>query len=100
MREPKNMKNPAVIVTPKEGGPYKCDLTVEDRPIDDNLAPDDVLLEMASVGICGSDVHYWTWGGIGDFIVWVIKLKSSLNNYISETFSEIDRYSLKLNKIL
>ena len=78
MREPKNMKNPAVIVTPKEGGPYKCDLTVEDRPIDDNLAPDDVLLEMASVGICGSDVHYWTWGGIGDFIVWVIKSKTHL----------------------
>lgn len=72
------MKNPAVIVTPKEGGPYKCDLTVEDRPIDDNLEPDDVLLEMASVGICGSDVHYWTWGGIGDFIVWVIKPKNPL----------------------
>lgn len=28
-----------------------------------------VLLEMGSVGICGSDVHYWTWGRIGDFIV-------------------------------
>lgn len=24
---------------------------------------------MASVGICGSDVHYWTNGRIGDFIV-------------------------------
>ena len=24
---------------------------------------------MGSVGICGSDVHYWTWGRIGDFIV-------------------------------
>ena len=24
---------------------------------------------MQSVGICGSDVHYWTHGRIGDFIV-------------------------------
>ena len=24
---------------------------------------------MDSVGICGSDVHYWTHGAIGDFIV-------------------------------
>ena len=28
-----------------------------------------VLLRMDSVGICGSDVHYWTHGAIGDFIV-------------------------------
>ena len=32
-------------------------------------APDQVLLQMDSVGICGSDVHYWTHGAIGDFIV-------------------------------
>merc|ERR1712012_1053517 len=32
-------------------------------------APDQVLLKMDSVGICGSDVHYWTHGAIGDFIV-------------------------------
>jgi len=24
---------------------------------------------MKAVGICGSDVHYWTHGAIGDFIV-------------------------------
>ncbi len=24
---------------------------------------------MKSVGICGSDVHYWTHGSIGDFVV-------------------------------
>ena len=24
---------------------------------------------MQSVGICGSDVHYWTHGRIGDFIL-------------------------------
>jgi L-iditol 2-dehydrogenase len=30
---------------------------------------DQVLLKMDSVGICGSDVHYWTNGAIGDFVV-------------------------------
>lgn len=29
----------------------------------------EVLLKMHSVGICGSDVHYWQHGRIGDFIV-------------------------------
>uniref|UniRef100_A0ACB8E4R1 Uncharacterized protein n=1 Tax=Sphaerodactylus townsendi TaxID=933632 RepID=A0ACB8E4R1_9SAUR len=31
--------------------------------------PYDVLLKMHSVGICGSDVHYWQRGRIGDFVV-------------------------------
>jgi len=34
-----------------------------------NPKDDEVLLKMDSVGICGSDVHYWTHGSIGDFIV-------------------------------
>ena len=29
------MKNPAVVVSLKEGGEFKCDLTVEDRPVPD-----------------------------------------------------------------
>ena len=29
----------------------------------------EVLLRMDSVGICGSDVHYWTHGEIGPFVV-------------------------------
>ena len=27
--------------------------------------PDDVLLRMAAVGVCGSDVHYYNTGRIG-----------------------------------
>ena len=34
-----------------------------------NPKDDEVLLKMDSVGICGSDVHYWTHGSIGDFVV-------------------------------
>lgn len=29
----------------------------------------EVIVKMKAVGICGSDVHYWTHGAIGDFIV-------------------------------
>jgi len=48
---------------------YKTnDIRMEQTPIP---TPDDdeVLLKMDSVGICGSDVHYWTHGAIGDFVV-------------------------------
>ncbi|XP_066510169.1 sorbitol dehydrogenase-like isoform X1 [Hoplias malabaricus] len=46
----------------------KGDLRLEQRPIPEP-APDEVLLRMHSVGICGSDVHYWLNGGIGDTVV-------------------------------
>ena len=32
-------------------------------------APDDVLIRMGAVGVCGSDVHYFTNGRIGDQVV-------------------------------
>ncbi|KAM3925073.1 sorbitol dehydrogenase [Leptodactylus fuscus] len=44
------------------------DLRLENRPVPEP-APNEVLLRMHSVGICGSDVHYWQHGRIGDFIV-------------------------------
>lgn len=33
------------------------------------LSITEVQIAMHRVGICGSDVHYWTHGAIGDFIV-------------------------------
>jgi len=48
---------------------YKTDdLRMEDLPIP-QPGPGQVQLEMQEVGICGSDVHYWTHGAIGDFVV-------------------------------
>lgn len=48
---------------------YKVnDLRVELKPIPEPK-DDEVLLKMDSVGICGSDVHYWMKGAIGDFVV-------------------------------
>ncbi|SDQ32728.1 L-iditol 2-dehydrogenase [Curtobacterium sp. UNCCL20] len=44
------------------------DLTVEDRPVP-AVDPGDVLVQVAAVGVCGSDVHYYRHGRIGDFVV-------------------------------
>lgn len=46
----------------------KDDLRLEDLPVPEP-GQGQVLLEMKEVGICGSDVHYWTHGRIGDFVV-------------------------------
>jgi D-xylulose reductase len=47
----------------------KGKLAILDMPFDEKLGPDDVLIKMHTVGICGSDVHYYTHGKIGNFIV-------------------------------
>jgi len=44
------------------------DLRVERAPIPEP-GPGEVLLKLAAVGTCGSDVHYYLEGGIGDAIV-------------------------------
>ena len=33
------------------------------------IGPDDVLIKMQSVGVCGSDLHYYRSGSIGNFVV-------------------------------
>jgi L-iditol 2-dehydrogenase len=43
-------------------------VTLTDVPTPD-VGPNQVLVEVASVGVCGSDVHYYHDGRIGDFIV-------------------------------
>jgi D-xylulose reductase len=47
----------------------KNKLAIEDLSIDEPLTPDDVRIQIKDVGICGSDVHYYLHGRIGDFIV-------------------------------
>ena len=46
-------------------------LTMRDFPIEraEVMGAQDVRIKMHTVGICGSDVHYYTHGGIGEFIV-------------------------------
>ena len=43
-------------------------LTVEERPVP-TPDPDQVLVEVLSFGVCGSDVHYYRHGSIGRFVV-------------------------------
>jgi len=45
------------------------DLRVQEEPIPALTQPDQVLIEMAAVGVCGSDCHFYERGRIGRFVV-------------------------------
>jgi D-xylulose reductase len=45
------------------------ELSLRDFPIEETLSPYDVRVEPKKVGICGSDIHYYKYGNIGDFVV-------------------------------
>src|SRR5256885_2062073 len=44
------------------------DLRIEQRPVP-SPSQGEVLVRVLSVGVCGSDVHYFEHGRIGDFVV-------------------------------
>jgi len=44
-------------------------LKLRDFPIEEPLGPHDVRIRIRIVGVCGSDVHYYTHGAIGPFVV-------------------------------
>jgi D-xylulose reductase len=45
------------------------ELSIRDIDIRETLGPNDVRIQIKSVGICGSDIHYYKFGSIGSFIV-------------------------------
>jgi D-xylulose reductase len=45
------------------------ELQLRDIPVEETLGPDDVRIAIEKVGVCGSDVHYYTHGAIGPFVV-------------------------------
>ena len=51
----------------------KDDLSLRDFPeidrVEEHLGPRDLRIKLHTVGICGSDVHYYTHGRIGPFVV-------------------------------
>ncbi|MFF4951395.1 NAD(P)-dependent alcohol dehydrogenase [Streptomyces chattanoogensis] len=51
----------AVLVAPRQ-------LEIQERPVP-RPGPGQVLVRVEAVGICGSDVHYYEHGRIGDFVV-------------------------------
>jgi D-xylulose reductase len=44
-------------------------LSLRDIKLNETLGPRDVRISLRSVGICGSDIHYYTHGRIGPFVV-------------------------------
>lgn len=44
-------------------------LSLRDFPLTQTLGPSDLRIKIHTVGICGSDVHYFTHGKIGPFVV-------------------------------
>ncbi len=44
------------------------ELVIEERPVP-QPGPGEVQVEVSAVGVCGSDVHYYQHGRIGDFVV-------------------------------
>ncbi len=47
----------------------KGSLAILEMQLDEKVGPDDVRIKVNTVGICGSDVHYYTHGRIGGFVV-------------------------------
>ena len=47
----------------------KKKLAIEEFSMDEPLGSDDVRIQIRNVGVCGSDVHYYLHGRIGDFVV-------------------------------
>ncbi|CAI9417824.1 D-xylulose reductase [Pleomorphomonas sp. T1.2MG-36] len=45
------------------------ELALRDIDLPLSVGPDDVKIAVHTVGVCGSDVHYYVHGGIGDYIV-------------------------------
>src|SRR6056297_3435384 len=45
------------------------ELSLRDFPLEEKVGPDDVKIKIKACGICGSDVHYYKEGAIGDFVV-------------------------------
>jgi len=47
----------------------KMDLSLREIDVPETLGPRDVRIALKTVGVCGSDVHYYTHGAIGQFVV-------------------------------
>ena len=71
----------------------KGDITIRDIDIDESMGPNDVKIAIHSVGVCGSDVHYYTHGAIGPFVV---KEPMVLGHEASGTIMEVGKEVIDL----
>lgn len=44
-------------------------MTIRDMPLQGTMGPDSLRIKIRNVGVCGSDVHYYTHGRIGPYVV-------------------------------
>jgi D-xylulose reductase len=61
----------------------KGELSLRDIDLSLKVGPDDVKIAIHTVGICGSDIHYYTHGRIGHYVVdapmvWVMRRQERL----------------------
>ena len=47
----------------------KDEISLRDFPVEEKIGPRDVRIALRTIGVCGSDVHYYTHGAIGPFVV-------------------------------
>lgn len=52
------------VVLEKQG-----EIAVRDMPLQGVMSPDSIRIKVTHVGICGSDIHYYTHGKIGPYVV-------------------------------
>ncbi len=68
----------------------KGTLSLRDFPVPTEVGPHDVRIGIHTVGVCGSDVHYFTHGKIGPFVVEEpMILGHEASGYILETGSAV-----------
>lgn len=70
------------------------DLRLEQRPIP-ICGPNQLLIRVHTVGICGSDVHYWTHGSIGAYAVKEpLVLGHETSGVVAEVGSSVEGFSV------
>ncbi|CAJ0582587.1 unnamed protein product, partial [Mesorhabditis spiculigera] len=72
----------------------KDDLRMEQKPIP-SPGPKQLLVKIHTVGICGSDVHYWTHGAIGPFVVKApMVVGHETSGIVAEVGSDVQGFSV------
>lgn len=72
----------------------KGELSIREIELPMHVGPNDVKVAVHTVGVCGSDVHYYVHGGIGDYIV---KEPMVLGHEVSGTVVEVGNAVSGLN---
>jgi L-iditol 2-dehydrogenase len=76
------------------------DVRVEDGPVPEP-GPDEVLLKIASVGTCGSDVHYYVEGAIGDQVVTdPITMGHEFSAWIAGLGEDVENEELEIGQLV